>query len=793
MANQVEKYSSRIYQLDELIQDLYNAVYSKSGKYKTKFIDIADIHLSRFKMSDYDLDVIFERTPIQYVGNYSTGIMVNGKNIEQIWIKRKGETHMCTIRIVPYISDEAVNDITDPVNVNQVIKTIMSELVVNDRTNNLLLPIINIDIKGSDLVEYPKIEALIDKNKFYSIQITEKFYSLTTLDNFLKSYPLEMRVLKTIIYQAVDVLYQISISYPGFRYNQFIPEMIDCYLKTNDDIVFPELKLSEFYLSEINEVVSNKYLKSSQLPIPFIDSSYSDLYQLLNYLWNHNNADIKKYPELVTLFDVILPKKIRSSDIYLTDELWNLLSEEEKFDLRLKNIRNNTFFTSKDSLLNTKFVETKDISDLTGGISESEDNKTESELRSDHNLSGNDRNIKTRFGDESPEKTDDVSDGLYDPPAGNISINTNTSNDNSRINKNIRRILNTNKNALATNSKNSYSDDQSELHTISENSTKKYSNQRQNSPKEIMYDDMPDLPIALNTDEEVYPSNKKYSNNDIDNMSNKNSNRKNNSTRSDFSDIDRDYTLSSRDAFDDLTEERTEERTEDRNKDDTFSRIINVSDSDIGLRRTPKNKLKTYHGQRRISGINDTLYQKDRFEQPTNINRNNQQQYDNTFLLNGVASRVNSIGSALGVTPNDFNNRNQTMGNTNYPQIAQQMAQTFNSDPNILPGHLPPNMPSQIPTQIQNPLGQSQMTQQPDMDAYLRYMSATGQMPSQSQAQLDPAMFMYMQQQNNAQNQLAQLGQMSQMTQVPQMGQMPQMMPTMAQTGGAKRNPFFFQ
>lgn len=357
MTDQTVQIHPRIYQLDELLSDVYNAVYAKSNKYVVKYIDIGNLNMIRFKLTDYDLDEIFSKTKIAFGGKYPTGMKNNGKEIEQIWIKRKGDIHMSTIRIVPYSNSDTINDMSDPINVNLIVRTLLSELVVSEKTNNILLPIINIDAKGADLLSYEKIKPFIDKNKYYSVQVTEKYYSLITLDRYLKEYPLNLSIFKSIIYQAVNVLHQIGISYPNFRHNHFFPETINCYLKDKNGIVYPELKLGDFYLAEIKEIANNKYLRSGEINIPKIDSSYGDLYQLLNYLWKNKNSEIIKYSELVALFDIILPKKIRSDEPYLSVNLWNSLSEDEKYDLRIKNIRDQDFFKDKDMLKDSTFLE----------------------------------------------------------------------------------------------------------------------------------------------------------------------------------------------------------------------------------------------------------------------------------------------------------------------------------------------------------------------------------------------------------------------------------------------------
>ena len=705
MAEQVEKYHPRLYQLDELISDLYNAVYAKNGGYQTKFIDVSDLKMVRFKLEDYDLDVIFEKTKIQYAGKFPTGLFDStGNAIEQIHFKRQGETHMSTIRIIPYENKAAVNNMADPVNVNQIIKTLLSELVVNDKTNNVLLPIINVDVIGEDLVGYDKVKSLVLKDKFYSIQITEKYYSLTTLDSFLREYPLEMRVLKSIIYQAVDTLYQISTSYSGFRYNQFVPLMIDCYIKKNDDIFFPQIKLSNFFLSEIEEIVPNDYPKK----IPNIGTPYSDLYQLLNYLWNNHLTDIKKYPDLVSLFNEILPEKIRSKDTYLTVELWDTLTDDEKINLRIKNIRNNTSFTSKDSLLHTTFVEPVDV------------NQTE---------------ISTG-GEDAPGS--DMLTNDFDDNADELNT--------APIEKNILEDK-------STDIIKKISIDDDDLNTENApDSESELSSEDYTPEKDLTNDKASDFKTQ---------SNKKYYNNDIDNMSDKSLNKKNN--RASDSETRR---------SNNITEET--ERTEERKIINKPSRIINTSDTDMGVsRRGDKTKLKTYHGRRQINMPNTS-----NIESNTNRQINNPMAYDNNsnIQLNGNASRINAIGSLLGVNPNDYAGRSNS---ANYGQIPQQFGQQQ------YPGEMNQSFPSP------NPIGQPQMPIQNQMP-----MSIQNQMPMSIQNQI-PAQNPYGQQMVQGQpqldaNMMAALMQQQQQQQQQQMGY-PQMA-NMSQTGGsAKRNPFFFR
>ena len=148
-------YPDEIYQLNELITIVYKAVYAKSGKYLPDFIDVSNLNLERFKLTDYDLDTIFEKNKIKFVEKHPTGMKNNGVDIEELRFKCQGDIYMFNIRIVPYQNKEALTNIRDPVNVNLILRNLLSELVTTGRTNNILVPIINVDVAGSDLSRSP--------------------------------------------------------------------------------------------------------------------------------------------------------------------------------------------------------------------------------------------------------------------------------------------------------------------------------------------------------------------------------------------------------------------------------------------------------------------------------------------------------------------------------------------------------------------------------------------------------------------------------------------------------------
>lgn len=362
-----EEHDDRIYNLDELIDDIFTAVYAKTVKYRVMLIDPTDMKLSRFKVaSGYDLDTVFR--DITLAGKHPTGLSYteldwNGADISEILIKRVGFKFPCMLRIVPYQTSASINDIRDPINVNQVLKTLLSELVVRDKTYNLLLPVVNIDAFGSDLMAYPQLTRSIDKNRFYSIQITEKYWSITTLKDFFSRNPVDRDILKSVLHQIIDVLYKINSAFPDFRHNYLFQEVIDCYIFPYKGKKFPIIKLDNFYLSEISMLVPNNYPKNPE--IPNINHSYSDIFLFANNLWNTHQADIQKYPEIVEIFDFILPTKLRTDIRDLLPAAWDSLSQVQKDELTIKEIWSNKLFADRDEFLNFSFETIQDQDDDT--------------------------------------------------------------------------------------------------------------------------------------------------------------------------------------------------------------------------------------------------------------------------------------------------------------------------------------------------------------------------------------------------------------------------------------------
>lgn len=396
---------NKLYDINFISNLAYELGYSDATNYTPKLINLHDLKLNLIKLTDYNLDNIFDKK-IRFIETKPTGLYTEDKkSIDQYMFRFETPDNLqLLVTIVPYTDPTKIDDLTNPININQIMKLLLAEFIVNKLSNNLLLPVINIDVESSDLAAHDKINKYVEKHSFYSVQITEKFFKYMTLEHYIKKYPLNSKTMLSIISQAVDVLNIISSYYPNFRHNQFIPSMLDCYVKSEDDNIVPVLKLNNFYLAEIINVIDNSYVKKNN--IPHIDTIYSDLYQLLIYLWSNNQLVINEDPVIVELFNAILPKSLRNdNEGYIDTNAWNMLPDEDKFNLRILNIKKMISSIGSQEKVIDKIgnYESSATDDLYGGTSETKTYRSESK-HSFANIKSNKNNIMTNNKSKNAKK-----------------------------------------------------------------------------------------------------------------------------------------------------------------------------------------------------------------------------------------------------------------------------------------------------------------------------------------------------------------------------------------------------
>lgn len=241
--------------LDDLIEIVFGASEGEKETYK---INPKDLTPSEIKFKDYSLDNVFDKTPIQL----TEPLIIDWPDYElkKIQFKRQGSTHRTTIGIVEYPDATTIDSMTHPINVQGIFMQLLSQLVLEKRTEHILLPIINIDVKGSDITN-PKVRPYINPDKYYSVSITERFRKLMTLDEFLQQREITSHILKDIVYQVIDTTYHIATVYPKYCNSLLKPKYISCYTKTNES---PIIKMDVFYGAVIPGIIDNDYVKPTK-------------------------------------------------------------------------------------------------------------------------------------------------------------------------------------------------------------------------------------------------------------------------------------------------------------------------------------------------------------------------------------------------------------------------------------------------------------------------------------------------------------------------------------------------
>jgi hypothetical protein len=259
------------YDLEFLINLLYEYNYVKKTD---KCFDVNDITLDDIK----DIDNIKIIPPPNKINAYINQIF----NIDINYIKKYGQDYVfsrvgplnTTISIRPYISDESRNDVNSEDNKNKQISFILSDLVTKKLTRHILLPILNIDIPLKNLIpflqKYPDLELNKSNSKYLSISISERFFKMMTLDEYLTET--NLKIMKptdflNIIFQVIHALAVIRNKYPKFNHNLLNTESISVYVTDKNDHEFIYkyddknikinscgviIKIGNFNLAEIN-------------------------------------------------------------------------------------------------------------------------------------------------------------------------------------------------------------------------------------------------------------------------------------------------------------------------------------------------------------------------------------------------------------------------------------------------------------------------------------------------------------------------------------------------------------
>ena len=221
------------FDLNEKINLIYNFNYNdefascvKINKFNHKNIKLDDIKISqKYKDSIYNLsdEVFKEKTQLlEY-------------NDDTIILKRYSNNFPVTLFIKPYKSEN--DSMIIEKNSDQLYSYLLSSLVLRKKTNHILLPIVNMDVRFNQFHDVLKNESFYSniiskiKNKkhsdLFSVNIKEHFLNSESLTSYLKKNKYSI---KNLLFQVIHTLAVIQKEYPNFRHNALSTSNVFLYL-----------------------------------------------------------------------------------------------------------------------------------------------------------------------------------------------------------------------------------------------------------------------------------------------------------------------------------------------------------------------------------------------------------------------------------------------------------------------------------------------------------------------------------------------------------------------------------
>lgn len=366
--------------INDKINLLYDYIYNQNTKncFSLEKINLGKIGIDDIKLSIPKIDneeeiKYYELNKSEILNGKFKVLSFNEENI-QIYIKKYSNQFSLTLKISFYNINHKIDDLfNSPINNDSLFSYILSELVLNRKTKHLTIPLINIDIKVSEIEKiigddnyYDKIKNLFKNNIIQDVcclQLREHFFSTNNLFDYLKE---NKCVYKGLLFQVIHTLAVLQKEFVGFKHNNLILKNIFIYLKKNDDNYseYEGFKNDKFYLPNFGFDIKISNFEKSVIPNYYeIDKKtksnhYYDLYTFMNDLVSYKTIEDCD-PETKKFFDKYLPVNIRNN-FKENNELFkpiDLLYDNYFDNLKKKtNITKNIF--NNHQYLTSKIIET---------------------------------------------------------------------------------------------------------------------------------------------------------------------------------------------------------------------------------------------------------------------------------------------------------------------------------------------------------------------------------------------------------------------------------------------------
>lgn len=373
--------SNTNYDLEDKLSLLYDSVYNNSleGCFKSKTIDLKNIELN---------DIKFSLKHMKYIEKFMSELKsTNLKKIDNNFFICYGKIFPFSLKIESYKNNDDLDKLGSNINTDSVISWVLSKLVFDKLTSNILLPILNFDVTLNNfentfknLLDFDKIKDDINLGKItdkFCIKIRENFFKLTPLEKYFEENGYNK--FKIIIFQILHTLAIIQDKYPNFRHNNLNLKSIfinsieskDVTYKLNNLIyklngVDLDIKIGNFEKSYLNKRIYSR--SSKKIPLFEKKNRYFDIHYFLKSIDKNklrsedldfvNTVLPKKYESMNYLSkddELFKPKDLLNHKYFKNMEKKTIIKEEKKFKgfkTRLKNFKG---FGNQTKLLTPEF------------------------------------------------------------------------------------------------------------------------------------------------------------------------------------------------------------------------------------------------------------------------------------------------------------------------------------------------------------------------------------------------------------------------------------------------------
>ena len=358
------------YDLEDKINIIYDYLYNVNTK---NCFSIDKINLGKISIDDIKISIPTNNDDIDFYNKNKDDIinarfkLINyDEDNKQIILKRYSNQFPINVKINFY-NNKKINNFDSNVNNDSLFSYLLSYLVLSKKTKHILLPIINVDVKLSDIENiiknyplYPKIKKAINNNEISdicSLQLREDFFKTITLEDYLSKHICSY---KELLFQVIHTLAVLQKEYSGFRHNNLLLKNIIIYLKkstesysvydslsTNSDDKFYlpnhgfDIKITNFENAVIPKYHGEFNIKNKNIKFADENNHYYDIYVFLNDLlggitkMSMNSDDNKCDKDTRKFLDYAIPDNIRG--------------------LNMSKFNKNYVITSPIELLNNKY------------------------------------------------------------------------------------------------------------------------------------------------------------------------------------------------------------------------------------------------------------------------------------------------------------------------------------------------------------------------------------------------------------------------------------------------------